>query len=139
MSLTADLEPESAVGSVERARVAQVDLVLRVHELVVHREYIEPDRCELLGHAADQPIGVGQRADRIDHAQVVHVTAYAVRRGGIADDEEELELRADDRLEAELADGRNGTRQRTAWVTDRSVRLRRLEVREAAGDARLPR
>ncbi len=100
------LEPEGAVGGIERPGVAQVDLVLRVHELVVDGEDVQADRRQLLGHAAHEPVGVGQRADRIDHAQVVDVTAHAVRGGGVADDEEELELGTDDRLEAELADAR---------------------------------
>jgi Fe2+ or Zn2+ uptake regulation protein len=82
--------------------VLEVDLVLRVHELVVAGERLE---AELVAQSSVfRLICAGRRrADGVHARELVDVAAEAVRRVGVALHEEPLELRPDDRDEPRLA------------------------------------
>ena len=87
------LQHERAVGGVEGARVLDVDLVLRVHELVVRGERLQAELVAPEQHLEHDLARVGDGADRVDARELVDVAAQAVRRRRVALGEEELELR----------------------------------------------
>ncbi len=73
------LEHERAVGGVERLRVLDVDLVLRVHELVVRGERLQAEVVAPEQHLEHDPARIGDGADRVDAGELVDVAAQAVR------------------------------------------------------------
>ena len=90
------LEHEGAVGRVERGRVLEVDLVLRVHELVVPRERLEAELVRPQERPQIDLQRVGDRTHGVDAGELVDVAAEPVRRGGIALAQEPFELRSGD-------------------------------------------
>ena len=94
------LQHEGPVCGVDGGRVLHVDLVLRVHELVVRGERVEPELVAPEQHPQHDLPRVGHRADRVDARQLVDVAAQAAVGIRVALDEEELELRPDDRRPA---------------------------------------
>ena len=134
------LQAERAVGRVEGLRLAEVDLVLAVHELVVGRERAQAERRAALQQRADDAVGIRLRADGVDHREVVDV-ALGRPAGGVdvGAQEEELELGADDRDEPQLGERLHRAAHRVARVGRLGlVREGALEVGQAHGDARLP-
>ncbi len=108
------LEHERAVGCVERGGVLHVDLVLRVHELVVRRERLEPELVAPEEHAEDDLAWIGDGADGVDPRELVDVTAEAALVVPVALRQEELELGGDDRHEVACRRSRSVTRRRSA-------------------------
>ena len=135
------LQAEGAVGRVEGLRLAEVDLVLAVHELVVGREGAQPERRAALQQRAHDPVGVGLRAHGVDHREVVDVPLGRPAGGvDVGLQEEELELGADHGDEPEVRERRRGAAHRMARVGRLGlVRDRPLEVGQADRDGRLPR
>jgi hypothetical protein len=137
MSLTAAFSRNAR--SAARVGVAQVDLVLPVHELVVEGEDLESELRQSFGDLPHDAAGIRPRTDRVDHARLVDVAPDAVFRGGIGPQQEELELRTDDRVQACCPQVLNGPAHGPARVRDGGAAFGRLEIRQAARHSRLPR
>ena len=101
------LQHEGSVGGVEGAGVLDVDLVLRVHELVVGGERLQAELVAPEQHPEDDLARVGDGTDGVDARELVDVAAQPVRRVGVALGQEELELRA----------RRSGSRPRAAYAS----------------------
>ena len=93
------LEHEGPVGGVERRGVLHVDLVLRVHELVVPGVRLQPELVRPEQHLQVDLARVGDRAHGVDARELVDVAPDPAGRGRIALAQEPLELRPDDREE----------------------------------------
>ena len=134
------LQHERAIGGIESARVLDVDLVLRVHELVVRGKRLQAELVTPEQHLEDDLARVGDGADGVDARELVDVAAQAVRRRRVALGKEELELRRDDRLEAAGCVGVDDALEQRPWagrVVVCPVQCPRLA--EAPGHLGLPR
>ncbi len=88
-----------------------VDLVLRVHELVVRGERLQAEVVAPEQHPQHDLARVGDGPDGVDAGELVDVAPKPVRGLGVALGEEELELGRDDRLEAARRVGVDDTLQ----------------------------
>ena len=116
-----------------------VDLVLRVHELVVRRERLQSEVIAPEQHPQDDLARIGDSADGVHPRELVDVPAEAVRGFRVALGEEELELGSDDRLEAARGIGVDDTleqRPRAGRIVIGPVERPRLA--ETPGHLRLP-
>ena len=134
------LQHEGPVCGVDRGRVLHVDLVLRVHELVVGGEGVEPELVAPEQHPQHDLPRVGDRADRVDARELVDVAAQAAVRLRVTLDEEELELGPDDRVSPRSAYAVVDALQQAARADGPRLRaVERPRVAEAPRHLRLPR
>ena len=133
------LQQEGAVGGVDRRRVLDVDLVLRVHELVVGGERLEAELVAGVQHLEHDPARIRDEPDRVDARELVDVAAQAAGRRGVALEQEELELGADHRHQVALGVALDDGRQQAARADGPAPgAVRPPEVADAPGHVRLP-
>ena len=134
------LEHERAVGGAESVRVLDVDLVLRVHELVVRGERLEAELVAPEEHLQHDVARIRDRADGVDPRELVHVPADAARCLLVSLDEEELELGRDDGLEVPLGVRLDDAPQKRARADRPGLgAVERARLAEAPRDLGLPR
>ena len=132
------LEAEGPVGRVQGGTVAEVDLVLRVHELVVRGVGTQAHPGAGVEHPARDAARVALGADGVDPRQRVDVADGAFRRAVVRFEQEELELRAHDRAEPKLGQSVRGPPHRAARVERMGVALLVDQVDQAGRDVRRP-
>ena len=131
---------ERAVGGVEGLRVLDVDLVLRVHELVVRGERLQPELVAPEQHPQHDLARIGDGPDRVDAGELVDVTAQAALCRRVALEEEELELRGNDRRQPALGVGGDDTLEQRTGADGPVLRAVQCPgLAEAPGHLRLPR
>ncbi len=132
------LEPERAVGGVQRGRVPEVDLELPAAELVVGRRHAQPGVAQR-AQAADQvPARVALGPDHVHVAGRVRVpppAALAV----VGLQQEVLQLRPDQRPHAQAGQRGLGLPQHHAGRLGVRVALGGVDVADGPGGVRLPR
>ena len=98
--MTAALSMKARSHASSGGRVLEVDLVLRVHELVVGGERLQPELVAPEEHPCRELARIGDGPDGVDARELVDVAAQAAvgRRVALAD--EVLELGRDDRRQA---------------------------------------